>query len=286
MATLWNIPPDNIVNDVLRYEPSDDVEFLFEAASRASRGLIALSRLRNTGAVFPEHVRNPKNAYVRGRNDGFRDEITRNRESGIARTAPIILDPGIPNNLTIIDIDYSSKDDPRRKPNIDLYFVPRELKVTPAANFVGLATIGRNNPLYQFTGAEDSLEFEIDWHAQDQNKTDVIANCNWIKALTRSDGWNSDPHRIMIAWGSNPLLFKNDIWIVDSAPYTLSQFHRAYRSYDHYDENSKNYRNGDIIDARMLPVQARQTINLKKVSTYNLSTPDILQLDDLYPQSA
>jgi len=66
---------------------------------------------------------------------------------------------------------------------------------------VGIASFGSNNPIYQYTGSEDTLSFVIDWFSSENHREDVIFNCRWIEALTKSDGYNEPPHRVKIIWG-------------------------------------------------------------------------------------
>lgn len=171
------------------------------------------------------------------------------------------------DKISIIDFDYNNKDIFNKKyRTITLPFVPRELRYSMASRFVGIATIGRNNPYYQFTGSEDTLEFEIDWFSEIKNREDVITNCRWLESLTKSNAYNDTPHRITLVWGNNNKLWRNDIWIVTSANYVLSDFVRGY----------KESRDSEFVNTNLLPQQARQQIVLKRVASINRTTEDIL----------
>jgi len=137
---------------------------------------------------------------------------------------------------------------------VELPFVPRELSYSMSSKFVGIATLGRNNPYYQFTGSEDTLTFEIDWFSNQPNRKDVINNCRWMEALTKSDGYLNPPHRVILSWGSDNLLWQDDIWVVTAAPYRLTDFNRGYRKVMR-DKVRINPR-GEFISTSMLPQQA------------------------------
>lgn len=168
--------------------------------------------------------------------------------------------------ISIIDIDYKPEDKEKRHYKyIQLPFVPSELNYSPESNFVGIASFGRNNPFYQFTGSEDTLTFEIDWFSREQNREDVIFNCRWLEALTKGDAYDDVPHRVLLSWGQDNKLFIDSEWLVVAAPYRLSDFVRGYTG-----------ENGEIITVGMLPQQAYQSITLKRITKLNRTTKQII----------
>jgi len=171
------------------------------------------------------------------------------------------------DKISIIDLDYDNAPEESRKKysKLVLPFVPSELNYSMESRFVGIATMGRNNPYYQFTGSEDKLEFEIDWFSEQANREDVIYNCRWLESLTKGDGYLRPPSRVMLSWGANNLLWRNFTWLVVKAPYVLGSFVRGYR-----DMNTK-----EIINTNMLPQQAKQQITLVRLTNSNLTTVEI-----------
>ncbi len=131
-----------------------------------------------------------------------------------------------------------------------IQFVPDEITVDPSANWNPIASVGRNNPFYHYTGGEDTVTFTLDWCATDRLRLNVITSCKWIEALMRSDGYKSEPHKIKLIWGD---LFQDSEWIVASAPYRMVQFQAV----------------------GMRPIQAYQEITLKRVVGHNRSRLDI-----------
>jgi hypothetical protein len=135
---------------------------------------------------------------------------------------------------------------------LELYTVPQEVRFNPEIKYAALASSGRNNPLYHYTGGEDEISFQIDWFAQKEDLSDVLAHCRWLESIARNDAWAGPPHEVTIIWGDmfNPEL----TYIVSAAPYKISQFDRL---------------------RGMLPKQAYQEVTLKRVVTHNRSHTQI-----------
>lgn len=172
------------------------------------------------------------------------------REPLIKQVDPIIL----------IDIDaykYSSTEESWRKKSLVLPTVPMDVDFDPEPQWNTVASIGRNAPFYNYSGSEDTLSMKIDWYSKEDHKADVIYACRWIEALTKADGYTSQPHRVMIVWGKDDKLFYKDTWIVFKASYTMSQFQK-HRS--------------------MLPQQAYQEVVFKKVLEKNSSTLEVFNM--------
>lgn len=135
-----------------------------------------------------------------------------------------------------------------------LPFVPKELSINPDSSFKTIASMGRNNPFYHFTGSEDSIEFEIDWFAQEESRLDVIRNCKLIESWSKNDAYNNPPPAVILHWNSKLFSSELSLWLITAAPYRLKDF-QAHRS--------------------MLPQQAYQQITMKRVTLQNLSRNEI-----------
>lgn len=141
---------------------------------------------------------------------------------------------------------------------LKLPFVPRELKYTPESKWKAIASMGRNSPLYHYTGAEDTLEFEIDWFANKEDRTDVLKACKWVEALSKNDAYNNPPPLVILHW--NEVMFSDEefsLWIVHAAPYRLLDF-QAHK--------------------KMLPQQAYQQVTLKRATASNMPGNKILSI--------
>jgi hypothetical protein len=153
----------------------------------------------------------------------------------------------IDRDIYLINVDTGEKK--------KLPFVPKELKYEPTSNWKTINSMGRNTPLYHYTGGEDVLEFEIDWFTEVEGREDVINNCKWVEALSKADGYAKSPPLVHLHW--NTELFSKSYWIVTAAPYRLLDF-QAHRN--------------------MLPQQAYQQITLKRVTGSNLLHKDYLSI--------
>ena len=156
----------------------------------------------------------------------------------------------IPSNMWLVRLD--SLGDEQEKLRIQT--VPIEMSVTPESNWVAIPTIGRNNPFYNYTGGEDTLEFILDWYSTSEDNTDVINKCRWVESLSKANGYVKGPPKILLIFGK---LFTRTTWIIEKAPYKLSLFNKS---------------------EGMLPRQAYQELTLKKVTDHNSSITEIRYL--------
>ena len=193
--------------------------------------------------------------------------------------------------ISIIDVDHSWEPRSEFEGNrnsrpfyVELPFTPTELRFTHNTKYAALATLGRNNPKYQFTGAEESLSFTIDWHSFAENRLDVLANCKWLEAMSKADSFEEGPHRVMVQWSADPILMRDSLWLIEKADYTLSQFNASRMDASYYDQTHALYRKGEAINTNMMPKQAMQTVVLKRVTNYNLSSAEIGDFERLNPR--
>lgn len=172
----------------------------------------------------------------------------------------------IEDYVSIIDLD-AERDD-KGIEEIILPFIPKELAYNSESTFVAIKPIGANNPRYQFTGAEDKLEFEIDWLSTNDNREDVIRNCRKLEALSKADGYRRGPHRVILQWGAKDILFSQHVFIITAAPYRMTQF-------------SKGHMTGGVLrETNMMPVQAYQKVTLARITSKNLSKLEIEYVEE------
>lgn len=125
-------------------------------------------------------------------------------------------------NKSLYIVDLMSPDQ-----SLEIQFVPKELKTTATANHARIDVIGRNNPLYHYVNGEDGLHFQLDFYADDDNKSDVMERVDWLKALRYNDGYARRKSNVLLVWGD---LFRdqNQVWIVTSVNATYSDFRSDY----------------------------------------------------------
>lgn len=134
-----------------------------------------------------------------------------------------------------------------------LQTIPKEIRNNIESTWVAIASMGRNNPFYHFTGSEDTIEFEITWYCQQESRQDVIKKCKWLESLTKNDGYDNKPPEVKFIFGD---LYKDSKFIVTKAPYSLGLFSRPYM---------------------MMPTLAIQQITLKRITEDNRKRTDILK---------
>lgn len=167
----------------------------------------------------------------------------------------------IQDYVAIIDVDSQGPNQGYEV--IKLQTVPKELEWDSESTFAVIKPMARNTPFYHYTGGESKLRFDIDWYSTSWDRTEVIRNCRRIESLSKADGYQGNPHRVLLKWGEGDVLFKNIYFQVISASYKLTQFNKA------------NLRDGVIERTHMLPVQAYQTVILARIDESNLTLEQI-----------
>lgn len=108
---------------------------------------------------------------------------------------------------------------------LDIQFVPKDLNYSRSPNIAAIEVIGRNNPLYHYTGGTTDLSFELDFHAEETNREDVMRRCKWLESLTYSDGYAEAPEQIKLTFGS--MFRKGEVWIIKSFKAKYDNFNAA-----------------------------------------------------------
>lgn len=156
---------------------------------------------------------------------------------------------------------------------------PNELKVDPTSTWAAVKSMGRNNPFYFYTGGEDTISFEISWYTMDPtNRDDVVNKCRLLESWTRANGYSAGPPVLKIQWGGSGL-FEDDLFILTAAPYTLTHFQNSARTgrYKHNEFGQRVVDSGmQVVDLKLLPNYATQTLTFKRVSTSNRTWEDII----------
>lgn len=147
---------------------------------------------------------------------------------------------------------------------------PNRLEFKGETSWASIKSMGRNTPMYHFTGAEDTVQFNITWYCNDPYHTDEVVNkCRFLEAWTKANGYQASPPVIQIQWG-NSEIFKDHYYILTSATYTLENFNDCIRV------NGKTRKELSAKDGKLLPATATQELIFKRVSATNLSWNDIL----------
>lgn len=160
--------------------------------------------------------------------------------------------------------------------------VPLSLDYDFQNKIVAVASPGRNNPFYHYTGSEDSLDFDLSWYAAEESRTDVIKKAKWLESMSKNDGYDEPPKLVGLQWvglnvtannflqddGSfsdslepshfNNQLFQFATWIIKASPFKISLFHPLHN---------------------MLPTLGTQHVTLLKATSKNLKRAQISDLN-------
>lgn len=152
---------------------------------------------------------------------------------------------------------------------------PNRLEFKGETSWATIKSMGRNTPMYHFTGAEDVIQFNISWFCNDPDHLDEVVNkCRFLEAWTKANGYQASPPVIQIQWGKSDI-FKDHYYILTSATYTLENFNDFIRI------NGNKRKDLKAADGQLLPSTATQELIFKRVSATNLSWNDILPEDKM-----
>lgn len=163
---------------------------------------------------------------------------------------------------------------------IELQVRPQLLDFKGETTWASIKSMGRNTPMYHYTGAEDTLQFNTSWFRTDPNHPDEVVNkCRLLEAWSKADGYKAAPPVLMIQWGDDEAdsLFKDHMYILISATYTLKNFNDTSRIWD----SNKKVPSDKLNDSKLYPSTATQELIFKRVSANNLGYSDIISTDKL-----
>ena len=150
---------------------------------------------------------------------------------------------------------------------------PNEIEFRGETSWAKISSMGRNTPMYHYTGAEDVLQFNISWYCSDPNNpAEVVSKCRLLESWTKANGYLAGPPILKIQWGASEI-FDDHRYILTSATYTLKHFQNG-----HIDRRNKNAK---FVDTKLFPTVATQELVFKRVSGHNLGYEDIVKSKDL-----
>lgn len=136
---------------------------------------------------------------------------------------------------------------------LEIQYVPSELGLNRSASWSGVEILGRNNPIHQYTGGTNSLELELDFYSEQDNREDVIEKCRLLESWAMNDGFSNPPERIRLTFGK---VFKaEEVWIINNVSTTYKLFAKEFGS---------------------LPRQANVTLSLVLDTDSNRKVKDVL----------
>ena len=157
---------------------------------------------------------------------------------------------------------------------LELQTYPEKVSFQGESTWAVINSMGRNTPMYHFTGAESIIQLNISWYCDDPaNPADVLAKCKLLEAWSKGNGYISAPPILKLNWGDSEL-FKDELFILTAATYELSNWRGTAKQYDRKTKElvlPKGY-----VDTNLLPAMATQELIFRRVSTTNLTHGDII----------
>ncbi len=109
---------------------------------------------------------------------------------------------------------------------LEIQFVPPELSTTRKPTIGGVNVIGRNTPEHHYTGGLSTMTLDFDFHAEDEDREDVIRKCKWLESLAYADGDGNPPERIKLTFGK--LFRSHEIFIITLVTVKYSRWDSNY----------------------------------------------------------
>lgn len=160
---------------------------------------------------------------------------------------------------------------------LDLQTYPEKVSFQGESSWAVINSMGRNTPMYHFTGAETIIQMNVSWFCDDPaNPADVITKCKLLEAWSKGNGYISAPPILKLNWGDSEL-FKDELFILTAATYELSNWRGSVKQYDKGSKQlvlPKGY-----VDTNLLPAMATQELVFRRVSAHNLTHNDIISID-------
>lgn len=157
---------------------------------------------------------------------------------------------------------------------LELQTYPEKVSFQGESTWAVINSMGRNTPMYHFTGAESIIQLNISWYCDDPaNPADVLAKCKLLEAWSKGNGYISAPPILKLNWGDSEL-FKDELFILTAATYELSNWRGSVKQYDR--KTQKLVLPKGYVDTNLLPAMATQELIFRRVSATNLTHGDII----------
>lgn len=207
----------------------------------------------------------------------------------------VLPDPYEGQSNQILIFNPNIRDDAGNMMYIQLQNKPQELDYQPQSSWADIKSMGRNVPLYHYTGSETTLQFTTSWYMPGKPGDPgfdlywVIKQCRILESWSMANGYIQAPPYLFISWGQSNL-FSEHLWILQSATYKLKDFHdrlliRDTQVTGKIDNmiNDLNHRGTytikpkymALINQGLVPFSATQELIFKRVAGINLWYSDI-----------
>ena len=152
--------------------------------------------------------------------------------------------------------------------------VPKEIDFQNESTWAVINSMGRNTPMYHFTGAETQIQMNISWYCDDKtNPQEVVTKCRLLEAWSKANGYMAGPPVLRLQWGRSDL-FSDQLFILTAATYKLANWRADAKVWDK--KAKKLISPAGYEDPAMYPATATQELIFRRVSGHNLSYDDIV----------
>ena len=157
---------------------------------------------------------------------------------------------------------------------IELQTIPEKVTFQGESTWAVINSMGRNTPMYHFTGAETVIQFNVSWYCNDPaNPVEVVAKCRLLEAWSKANGYAVAPPVLEIQWGDSDL-FRDQKFILTAATYELKNWKDSAKVWD---ATQKKYvMPAGYVDPKLNPMVATQELIFRRVSASNLTYENII----------
>lgn len=209
-----------------------------------------------------------------------RDEVEQDKSEGM-RNSILIFNPLIESGGKAMYVELQNR--------------PPELDYQPQSSWADIKSMGRNVPMYHYTGSETTLQFTTSWYMpgkpgdEDFDMFWVLNQCRTLESWSMANGYLMAPPYLYILWGEADI-FSEHLWILQSATYKLKDFHDRVLLRDTESDGairnmvadmnrrgsySLNPRYQALVNQGLVPFSATQELIFKRVAGINLWYNDI-----------
>ena len=152
---------------------------------------------------------------------------------------------------------------------------PSKISHQSESTWAIINSMGRNVPMYHFTGAETIIQMALSWYCDDKNNPgEVLYKCKLLESWSKANGYIASPPILQFQWGNSDL-FQDEYFILTSANYELSHWRNTSKVWS--STNSSFQLNEGYSEPNLLPSVATQELVFRRVSATNLTHEDIIK---------
>lgn len=100
-------------------------------------------------------------------------------------------------------------------------YFPKEIEQHRTVDFVKVKPVGKSLPSYHGTGGELTMDFEISFTAETEDRADLMAKYKWLEARTYFNVNKTPVHRLQVVFGD---MLNVQLWIITDLKANFSIF--------------------------------------------------------------